>query len=279
MAFPSLDGTLQARFWSSPDPRGVLLISHGLGEHGGSYRRTAELLLRSLPIDILAFEYRGSGRSSGKRGVLRNYEELSLDLDAAVRWAAAERPGLPTFLLGHSNGGLVALRTVLDRDLGLAGLIVSNPSLRLLARVPAWKKLAAMVLQRVAPGITLTTGLTNDQLTRDPEIMAEIAADALRHSRISPPLYFGMTGAGPVVLGRGSEINVPTLMILGGSDPVIDPEAGRLFFESLGTSDKTLKVYPEMRHEPLNEVGRERVIADLAAWLDARLRPMDSAGP
>jgi alpha-beta hydrolase superfamily lysophospholipase len=280
VAFPSLDGTpLQARLWGQPNPSGLLIISHGLGEHGGSYRRMVERLLKLIEVDILAFDYRGSGRSSGKRGVIRDYKELSLDLDAANRWAAAVWPGLPRFVLGHSNGGLVALRTVLDRDLGLAGLIVSNPSLRLLTRVPAWKKVAAEFLARVAPGVTLATGLTNDQLTHDPEIMAEIAADTLRHNRISPPLYFGMTGAGPLVLARAAEFRVPILMILGGSDPVIDPAAGTLFFEILSSEDKTLKIYPEMRHEPLNEVGREQVIADIADWLGPRLGPKPEGVP
>jgi alpha-beta hydrolase superfamily lysophospholipase len=278
VTFPSLDGTpLGGRYWAHPNARGVLVISHGMGEHGGSYRRTADPLVESLEIDVLAFDFRGSGRSAGKRGVVRRYSDLSLDLDAATRWAAAERPGLPRFLLGHSNGGMVAIRTVLDRDLGLTGLILSNPSLRLLARAPAWKLFLAEILLRVAPRITLETGLSNDQLTHDPAVMAEIDADPLRHNRISPPLYFGMRDAGRMALTRGSEIHVPTLMILGGADPIIDPKAGRLFFESLGTEDKTLKFYPELRHEPLNEVGREAVIADLANWLEPRLKPRDSA--
>jgi alpha-beta hydrolase superfamily lysophospholipase len=278
VAFPSLDGTpLHGRYWSHANPRGVLVISHGMGEHSGSYRRTADSLVESLEIDVLAFDFRGSGRSSGKRGVVRRYSDLSLDLDAATRWADAERPGLPRFLLGHSNGGMVAIRTVLDHDLGLSGLILSNPSLRLLARAPAWKLFLAEILLRVAPWITLETGLSNDQLTHDPAVMAEIDADPFRHNRISPPLYFGMRDAGRMALNRGPEIQIPTLMILGGSDPIIDPEAGRLFFEGLGAEDKTLKVYPQMRHEPLNEVGREAVIADIANWLEPRLKPRDSA--
>jgi len=274
VAFPSLDGTvIQGRYWAHAHPRGGLVISHGMGEHSGSYQRTAEPLVKSLGIDILAFDYRGSGRSPGKRGVVRDYSEMSLDLEAATRWAAIERPGLPIFLLGHSNGGMVAIRTVLDRDLGLSGLILSNPSLRLLARVPAWKLLTAQILKRLAPQITLTTGLTNEQLTQDPEVMAEIDADTLRHNRISPPLYFGMLEAGRMGQERSSEIKIPTLLILGGSDPVIDSETGRKFFDDLGSEDKTLKFYPEMRHEPLNDADRQMVLDDLVNWLEPRLKP------
>ena len=67
-----------------------------------------------------------------------------------------------------------------------------------------------------------------------------------------------MTAAGPMVLANAGKIQTPTLVIVGGSDPIIDPAFGRLFFEKLGSADKTLKVYPEMRHEPLNEVGRDQ---------------------
>ncbi len=272
VGFPSLDGTpLRARFRTVKDPRATLVISHGLGEHGGSYRRTSDDLGDALGIDVLAFDYRGSGRSAGKRGVVRHYSDLSLDLAAAIDWAKRERPGLPVFLLAHSNGGLVALRTLLDGDFGLAGLVVSNPPLRLSAKVPSWKRLVGEILLRVAPGVTLPTGLTNDQLTRDPDVIAEIAADRLRHGRISPPLFFGMAEAGPEVLDRAAEIRLPILMILGGSDPIIDPEAGRLFFDKLSSEDKTLQFYPNMRHEPLNELGREQVVADVVKWFEERL--------
>jgi alpha-beta hydrolase superfamily lysophospholipase len=114
-------------------------------------------------------------------------------------------------------------------------------------------------------------------LTRDPIVQAEIGADPLRHTRISPPLYFGMTGGGRIALDRAGEIRVPTLMLIGGSDPIIDPESGRLFFESLGSIEKTLKVYPEMRHEPLSEAGRSAVIADLSDWLRPRLKPSEGS--
>ncbi len=183
----------------------------------------------------------------------------------------ATHPGLPLYLLSHSNGGLVALRTLLDRDLGLAGLIVSNPPLRLSARVPAWKRLIGEILLRFAPGMTLSTGLTNDQLTRDPDMIAEISRDTLRHGRISPPLFFGMAEAGPEVLDRAGELRVPILLILGGSDPIIDSEAARLFFDKISSHDKTLQYYPNMRHEPLNELGREQVVADVVKWIDNRL--------
>ncbi len=264
---------LMARHWASPRGRGVLVVSHGFGEHGGSYRGLAEALVGSLGLDVLAFDYRGHGRSGGKRGVVRTYADLSLDLAAAIDWATKARPGRRPFLFGHSNGGLVAIGSILHRggDPGLAGLILSNPSLRVTAEVPPWKRAAGEVLRRVAPSVTLDAGLSAAQLTTDPEILATLQGDPLRHRRISPRLYFGMVAAGPVALARAGEVRLPALVLLGGADHVTDPESGRLFFDRLGSPDKTLEFYPEMRHEPLNEAGRGRVIADIDRWIGDRL--------
>ena len=119
--------------------------------------------------------------------------------------------------------------------------------------------------------MTLAGKVADDWMTRDPEMRREHQLDTLRHSRISAPLFFGMVDGGPLIEGRAGEIRVPVLMLLGGSDPVIDANASRRIFASLGSLEKTLIVYPEMLHEPLNELGRERVFADVASWLEERL--------
>jgi alpha-beta hydrolase superfamily lysophospholipase len=108
-------------------------------------------------------------------------------------------------------------------------------------------------------------------MTRDPAMQEAHHTDPLRHSRISAPLYFGMADGGAVVLDRAESVRPPVLMLLGGSDPVIDPETTRRFFERLASPDKTLHLYPGMLHEPFNELGRENVFADLQSWLERRL--------
>jgi alpha-beta hydrolase superfamily lysophospholipase len=60
-------------------------------------------------------------------------------------------------------------------------------------------------------------------------------------------------------------------MLLGGADPIIDAKASRRVFQRLGSTDKTLRFYSAMVHEPLNELGREQVFADIESWLGPRL--------
>jgi alpha-beta hydrolase superfamily lysophospholipase len=223
--------------------------------------------------DFLAPDLRGHGRSPGRRGVVGRYDDLVSDLLAALEWAGQARPGLPRFVLGHSNGGQVSLRAVLDpgADGVIAGLIVSNPSLKLASKVPGYKLRLGRFLLRHAPHVTLRAPLEAGKLSRDPAMQRKRTADPLCHNRMSAPLFFGMVEGGPLIVERASEITLPVLMILGGADPIVDPVASRAMFERLGSADKTLQIFPSMLHEPLNDVGREQVMADMAAWLDAHL--------
>jgi alpha-beta hydrolase superfamily lysophospholipase len=272
VVIPTPDGlSLRGWHWTRPSPRGLLIIAHGFGEHGGCYRHVAEALSPALEMDIVSPDLRGHGRSPGRRGVVGRYEDLISDLHAAILWARDARPGLPSYILAHSNGGQLALRLALESDAAPDGLIVSNPSLKLATRVARPKLLIGQVLRRFAPAVTLGAKLNAEILTSDPAMKREHETDPLRHSRISAPLYFGMVEGGRLVSARAQEIELPLLMILGGLDQVIDPEESRLVFERFSSADKTLRIFPEMLHEPLNDVGREQVFADIISWLDPRL--------
>jgi len=268
----SADGTaLRGRLWAADNPRGVVVVAHGLGEHGGVYAETAAMIGASAGVDVVAFDFRGHGRSAGKRGVVGRHEDFGGDLQAAIGWARLERPGRPVFALGHSNGGLIALRAALERPDDFAGLILSSPTLRLIDVVPRWKWLAGRVLRRVGPGITLPTDLRIEELTREPTALESRPLDPLRHGRVNAELFFGMIESGARVAALAPTLRVPTLLLLGGSDPIVDHRAALAAFEAFGTADKTAIVYPEMVHEPLCEIGRERVHADLLNWLAPRL--------
>lgn len=269
---PVADGpALRAWFWTRANPRAMLVISHGFGEHGGCYRHLADALGPALGIEILSFDFRGHGRSPGRRGVVRNYDDLTTDLESALDWTAKSRPDLRRFVLGHSNGGQVALRAALRRPNSLDGLILSNPVIELATEAPRYKVAIGHLLRRFAPGVTLTASLESDKMTRDPVMKREALLDPLRHSRISAPLFFGMVEGGLEIAARAGDIQTPTLIVLGASDSVIDPDATRRLYDNLGSIDKTLLIYPKMLHEPLNELGREQVFADITHWIDQRL--------
>ncbi len=262
---------LRGRFWPSPRGRAVVVVAHGLGEHGGAYAHVAERLASSAGVDVLAFDFRGHGLSPGRRGVVRRYEDLCDDLRSAVDWAGRERPGRPRFVLGHSNGGLVALLAVLDGGLDVAGIILSNPALRVASPVPRWKVGVGRVLRRVAPRVTLDTAVNLETLTRDPAMIAARRDDPLRHSRINGPLFFGLVEGGATVHRRAGEITTPILLVLGESDPLIDSAFTADVFDRLGSPDKARVAFPDALHEPLNDLDRAAVLDAVTSWLTPRL--------
>jgi alpha-beta hydrolase superfamily lysophospholipase len=264
---------LRGRWWRRDRPTGAVVVAHGFGEHGGLYGHVAEALGDALDVDVIAHDFHGHGRSPGRRGVVRRYEDLVDDLRAVSSWARIHYSGVPLFLLGHSNGGQVALRYALERPDGMDGVIVSNPFIRLAMRVPRYKLRLGRILLRLAPWATLRAFESSPAENRDPAVDRMMHRDHLRHNRINPPFYFGMVDGGELLLRRARDLRVPLLMIVGGDDPVVDPASVREFFDEAGVEDKTLMLYPSMFHEPFNELGRERVTADVVRWLAPRLDP------
>jgi alpha-beta hydrolase superfamily lysophospholipase len=262
---------LRGRWWRRPAPRGAIIVSHGFAEHSGCYRRVAEALGAMLEVDLIAVDYRGHGRSPGRRGVVRRYDDLVGDLASVVAWVQQQLQGVPRYLLAHSNGGQVALRFVLKENPSIDGMVVSNPALRVSVPISSGKLRLGRFLGKVAPWITLRGDGRTGVLTRDPLIQEEHRTDPLRHNRMSPPLFFGMVAGGELLLARAAEIRIPLLMVLGGQDTLTDPATSREFFDRLGSEDKTLLFYPKMLHEPLNDLGREQVIEDMARWFELRL--------
>ncbi len=186
----------------------MVVVAHGLGEHGGAYAHLAEAISPELDLDFLALDFRGHGQSPGRRGVVRRYEDLVEDLRAAIAWALSRRPNVPLFVLGHSNGGQVVLRLALEPTDGVAGVIVSNPSIRIAMPVPPGKLKIGKMLLSLAPWITLRSDAPSAWMTRDPAMQEMYRTDSLRHDRISAPLFFGMVEGGEMLLARAGQIRL-----------------------------------------------------------------------
>src|SRR5262249_31642613 len=164
--FSAPDGV---RLWferDSPDgARAHLVLVHGYGDHLGRYRTFRDAMLAER-FAVHAYDYRGHGRSDGARGAIRAFSDYTGELEAFVRSAHALAAGLPLFIVAHSHGALVTLRWLAGggadtaRSLGLRGLVLSSPYLRLAFIPPAWKTAPAVLLSRPAPTAPLPTDIS-----------------------------------------------------------------------------------------------------------------------
>lgn len=256
--------------------RARLGVVHGYGEHLARYERFFDHMARR-GVACHAMDFRGHGRSSGRRGFVSRWENYLDDLRSLLALPdlrrAPDQP--PLFILGHSHGGLVAAMGVIEgiipQDGGVAGCLLGSPFFANAHPVPLWKRAVARVLDPVCPWARVKSGLSQDWMSSDPDLVAESRADPLLLRCATPRFYLGMLAAQPVVMRRAGEFRLPLLTLLGEADPLSDLNAIREFHSRAGSSDKALIAYPGLRHELLREADRLRVFADVLQWIERRL--------
>ena len=248
-------------------PRARVVLVHGYAEHVGRYPHVIGALT-GAGYACHALDLRGHGRSEGVRGHVLRFQDYIDDLDLF----AAELPqdGLPRFLVGHSLGGLLSLRWVLDRPEAFAAVAASSPYLNLATDVPFLKEAVASAASHLAPTLLTKSPIDARELSRDPAVVEAYIADPLVFKTFNARWFFQVREAQEEVLERAGEIRLPALMLIGSDDPIAQPERGRQVFERLGSADKRLEVYDGFLHEVFNEVRKEQVMRDLVSWLDAR---------
>jgi alpha-beta hydrolase superfamily lysophospholipase len=270
---PGYEGErLYTAYYPAPalSARGTVLWVHGYAEHSGRYLPLIQYLLE-LGWHSIAWDLRGHGRSTGRRGYVSDLEEYLADLTAVwTHWHP--RVPQPIVLFGHSLGGLIVLRYRQK----YAALwkprltVVSAPLIQLKVKVPAYKRILGELAARFLPTLSLPSGLKPTDLTHDP---AEAQAYA------NDPLVFKIATAGWFAAIQRAQADLwkdlprltdeAFLFLIPEKDPVCDSQATHHFFDHLPTPHKHLLAYPESYHEPLHETFREKVFQDIANFLQS----------
>lgn len=280
MAIRELAGELRAddgvRLYHAswiPDapPRAVVLVSHGHGEHGGRYTELARHLAER-GMAVHAIDHRGHGRSGGARGHVDRFGDYVRDLEAWRRAVTADAPPtIPVFLLGHSLGGLIAIRHLQAHpEAGFAGAILSAPLLGIAVEAPRWKVALSGFFSRVLPRLPFSNELDPSMLSTAPGYVEAYRADKLLHPTITPRLFTEMGAAMRAAFAQPDSIRIPLLVLAPTGDRVVAPEAVARF-ASACPGDVQVRRYEGFMHEALNETERHRVMDDVTAWLDARI--------
>jgi alpha-beta hydrolase superfamily lysophospholipase len=261
--------TLHRRWAVADQPWARLALLHGYGDHAGRHDHVLQWMA-AHGVTAHAVDFRGHGRSAGPRGFVRRWAEYLDDLSAFLAIEElATKDGLPLFVFAHSHGGLVAAaaaqRGLLDGR--CAGVILSAPYLALKLPIPPHMRLAAAVLNVVAPSVVLRSGIGAAMLTRDEAMLAADAADDLRGRGATPRWFAVATRVQAEVRATADRFRLPLLLLVAGDDSIASPAASVDWFEHVGSADKTIRHYADHRHELPREVGREGIFEEVLGWM------------
>jgi alpha-beta hydrolase superfamily lysophospholipase len=269
-SFAGVGGTqiVYDRYQPEAPARGLALIVHGVAEHAGRYPHVAERLV-GLGLRVVVPDHRGHGRSGGNRLLVRDLSEITDDLETLRRLEVVE--GRPTYLIGHSMGGEVALDYALDHQDVLAALVLSAPAVLPGDDInPALAKFAK-VIGRAVPGLP-GQRLSSASISRDPAVVRAYDQDPLVYrGALTAGIGGAMLRTMDTFPARLPSLHLPLLVLSGTEDKLVNPEGARLVDRLAGSVDKTLKMYAGLYHEVFNEPEQELVLGDLTDWLKAHM--------
>jgi len=256
------------------DARGVVVIVPGFNSHSGYYAWVAQRLT-DKGLAVYAVDLRGRGRSDGERFYVEKFADYVTDAEAVVALAKSREPGLPVFLLGHSAGGVVSCMYTLEHQAELAGLICESFAFKVPA--PDFALAVFKGLSHVAPHAHVLR-LKNEDFSRDAQVVQAMNDDPLIAHETQPTQTLAeMVRYDERIEKEFPHITLPLLILHGTADKAAKFSGSQLFYDTAGSTDKTLKLYEGHFHDLLNDVDKEIVIADIEGWIDARLPATRSA--
>ncbi len=278
------DGLPLAGYRWEPEgrPRGVVQVTHGVGEHLRRYDHLAQTLT-AAGFFVYGHDSRGHGHTIGpgaEPGVIGadGWAATIEDLDVLVDFGRAAYPGLPLILFGHSMGSFATQQYLLDHSArpdavalsGTGALDLMEPALDLDAGVGLDAFNAAF-----EPGRTGYEWLSRDEHQVDLYVADPLCGFAYDVDGMKAVFAGARQVADPARLA-GVRPDLPLYIAVGDQDPIngqlalINALVER--YRAAGLTDVELRVYPGARHEILNETNRDEVEAGLLAWLD-RIAP------
>jgi alpha-beta hydrolase superfamily lysophospholipase len=290
--------SIPAYSWRPPgDAKALVTIAHGLSEHAARYDAFANALT-SAGYAVYAEDHRGHGAHARENGSLGDfgaagYEAIVEDLAVVCDAARTAHPNTPLFFFGHSMGSVLAQRFVQVHGKELAGAVFCG-TFGAIDGLDAILGMADAAAQGTAgsepstlqgqmfagfntPFEPKTTGF--EWLSRDKTMVRAYADDPLCGFPLTNAAMASMLHGFANAWNPENEAHVPKalpVLVVAGADDPAGAATGSLQalvarYRSLGVADLSVSLYPDARHEILNETNRDDVYRDLIAWFDAHL--------
>ena len=202
----------------------------------------------------------GAGTASTSREFLDDVAELT-------RLVRERFPDLPPVLFGHSFGGLVAASVVIAHPSPWRALALSGPYFDTAKPVPAAKRFAGKIATRLAPALSIPTGLSGKDCTHDAARARAYDEDPLVFGNATARWFSETQAAQASAIARAPSLGLPLLVVIGLADPIVSVPRARAFFDAAGSKDKTWDGREGLFHEVLNEVDWRPIADRFADWI------------
>jgi alpha-beta hydrolase superfamily lysophospholipase len=264
--------------WPAANPKAIVQIAHGLGEHARRYDLMAATLNRA-GFSVYADDHRGHGQTGLKQISTNQTKKLGSvgagGMEATFNQVAefsklikSENPGRPLILIGHSWGSFIAQKIINKNSEIYDAVVLSGSALTM----PGY--LATGDFNKVWKRLPGSTGY--EWLSRDVEIQKKFVADPLTFLAAAMQV-FGIANS-LKLFGKPSKnvrSDLPILVQVGEADPIGGEYSNKALVEAYrknsGTKDIELFVYHDARHEIYNELNKDEIIADLIEWINSRI--------
>jgi alpha-beta hydrolase superfamily lysophospholipase len=255
------------------EEKAVLLVVHGLGEHIGRYMNLVNYLTPQ-GFAVCGLDHQGHGKSGGEREMVESFDDFTHTLSIFHKMVTGWHEGKPIFLVGNSMGGIIAAYYLLEHQSAFKGAVLLSPAFK--PNIPRSTLIMGMIMGGVLSRLTPRMGIWKvdpSGVSRDQQVVQDYISDPLvHHGEMPVRLGFVLSKSTKHVLQVAGRITLPIIVLHGEADSLVSPEGAQMFYDKAGSEDKTMKIYPGLYHELLNEPEKNQVFADLETWLERQLR-------
>jgi alpha-beta hydrolase superfamily lysophospholipase len=252
------------------EPRAIILIAHGYGEHSSRYQEAASFFVEK-GITVYAVDHEGHGQSEGVRADIKQIEDYVYDLRKIVGLIREQEVLVPLFLVGHSMGGGIALLFGAWFGELLSGLVLSAAGVKVGEDVSPMVKIISRVVARLLPTMPLVEFQT-DVVSRDETVVENIHRDPLvYHGKIRARMGYQLLRIEPLFHQYAHQITLPVLIMHGSDDRNVLHSSSRMVYEEIGSEDKKLHTFEGLYHDLFHEPEKQQVLEAMLEWIQERI--------
>ncbi|MCC3867671.1 alpha/beta hydrolase [Terrisporobacter mayombei] len=244
------------------DPKAIIVIVHGLAEHLGRYDYVVSKF-NDWGYSVYRFDNQGHGKSEGIRTYIETYKNFAQDVNEIVYMAKNENDDKKVFVLGHSMGGMISTVYGIDYKDTVDGIILS-------AGVTIDKAKLLESNKDVEDDEQIPNALGN-LICTDKRVVDDYEKDPLVCHVTVGKIYKECYKAVKYIYENMSQFEYPVYILHGEDDKIVSSEDSQILYEHISSLDKSLKIYPGLYHEIMNEFDKDKVLEDIHYWLEDRI--------